>query len=55
MKLITEKRELATKWFRFFAPIVSILVALFVATPWMVATLVIFTRELFTSLYLFAP
>jgi simple sugar transport system permease protein len=31
MKLITEKRELATKWFRFFAPIVSILVALFVA------------------------
>ena len=31
MKLITEKRELTTKWFRFFAPIVSILVALFVA------------------------
>ena len=31
MKLITEKRELTTKGFRFFAPIISILVALFVA------------------------
>ena len=31
MKLISEKRELTTRGFRFFAPIVSILVALFVA------------------------
>ena len=31
MKLVTEKRELSSAWFRFSAPVVSILVALFVA------------------------
>ena len=31
MKLITEKRELSSQLFRFIAPIISVLVALFVA------------------------
>ena len=31
MKLITEKRELSSRLFRFTAPIISVLVALFVA------------------------
>ena len=38
MKLITEKRELSSRLFRFTAPIISVLVALFVAGFLLLAT-----------------